>query len=566
MRSDVMKSGVEKGPHRSLWMATGLSDKDLKKPIIGISNSFNEIIPGHVELNKIGAAVKRGVWMSGGTPVEFNTIGVCDGIAMNHLGMRYSLVSREVIADSVEIMAHAHPFDGLVLVSNCDKITPGMLMAALRLNIPTILVTGGPMLTGFDRGRTRGKFPGMDQAYIDLNAVFARIAPAKSGDIPENVFEDSCRSACPGPGSCSGMFTANTMNCLSEALGISLPGNGTIPAVSADRIRLAQLAGEHIMQLVEKNITPRQIMTREAFLNAIALDMAFGGSTNTALHLPALAYEAEMEIGLEDFNKINSRTPHICNMAPGGPWHLEDLDRVGGVSAILKELAKRDLIDTGTLTVTTKTLGENISSVPNADGEVVCTLDNPVHETGGLCSLFGNLAPEGSIVKASAVLPEMLNHSGPARIFNSESDACDAILGKKIKPGDVVVIRYEGPKGGPGMPEMLTPTSVVKGMGLASKVALITDGRFSGATTGASIGHISPEAMEGGPIGLLKEGDVIEIDIPNRSLNVKLSEEELSRRRASWKKPDAKIKAGVMIRYAEMVSSAANGAILKQRI
>lgn len=561
-----MKSGIEKGPHRSLWMATGLGPKDLEKPIIGIANSFNEIIPGHVELNKIATAVKRGVLMSGGTPVEFNTIGVCDGIAMNHLGMRYSLVSRETIADSVEIMAQAHPFDGIVLVSNCDKITPGMLMAALRLDIPAILITGGPMLTGYDKARLQGDLPGCDKEFIDLNDLFQRIAPTKSGQMPLAAYQASCRSGCPGPGSCSGMFTANTMSCLSEALGIALPGNGSIPAVMADRVRLAQTAGEQIMRLVEENITPRQIMSRQAFLNAIALDMAFGGSSNTALHLPAMAHEADIEIGLNDFNEINERTPHICNMAPGGPWHLEDLDRVGGVMTILKELEKNKLIDGSTITATTQPLRESVLAAPDPDGEVVQTIDNPVHATGGLCSLYGNLAPDGSIVKASAVLPEMMQHSGPARVFDSESEACEAILGGKIEPGDVVVIRYEGPKGGPGMPEMLTPTSAVKGMNLASKVALITDGRFSGATTGASIGHVSPEAMEGGPIGLIKEGDIIEIDIAKRSLNVQLSDEELDRRRKEWKKPQAKIKTGVVLRYAEMVSSAASGAVLKQRI
>ncbi len=566
MRSDVMKSGIEKGPHRSLWMATGLSPKDLEKPIIGIANAFNEIIPGHVELDRIAAAVKRGVWMSGGTPVEFNTIGVCDGIAMNHLGMRYSLVSRETIADSVEIMAQAHPFDGIVLVSNCDKITPGMLMAALRLDIPAILITGGPMLTGFDKARLQGDFPGSEKEFIDLNDLFQRIAPTKSGTIPLAAYEASCLSGCPGTGSCSGMFTANTMSCLSEALGIALPGNGSIPAVMADRIRLAQTAGEQIMALVEQGLTPRRIMSRQAFLNAIALDMAFGGSSNTALHLPALAHEADIKIGLDDFNKIGERTPHICNMAPGGPWHLEDLDQVGGVMTILKELEKKNLIDGSTITATTRPLHESTLAAPDPDGKVVQTVDKPVHETGGLCSLYGNLAPDGSIVKASAVLPEMMQHSGPARIFDSESEACEAILGGKIEAGDVVVIRYEGPKGGPGMPEMLTPTSAVKGMGLASKVALITDGRFSGATTGASIGHVSPEAMEGGAIGLLEEGDTIEIDIPNRSLNVKLSDDELQRRRKAWQKPEAKIKTGVVLRYTEMVSSAAQGAVLKQRL
>lgn len=550
MRSDVMKVGVEKGPHRSLWYATGLSKKDLDKPIIGIANSFNEIVPGHVELNKIANAVKRGVLQSGGTPVEFNTIAVDDGIAMNHKGMRYSLVSRETIADSVEIMAMAHPFDALVLVSNCDKITPGMLMAAARLNIPAILITGGPMLAGYDRG-----------TMVGLDKMFERIAPVKNGQISVDEFEESCAAACPGPGSCSGMFTANSMNCISEALGIALPGNGTIPAVFADRIRLATLAGIQIMEMVQKDIKARDILTKDAFLNAIALDMAFGGSTNTSLHIPAIAHEAGVKITLQDFNEISDRTPHICNMAPAGPFHMEDLDRVGGVPAILNTIAQAGLIHTNTITVTGKTLGENIQNAPFGNSDVIRPLDNPYHKTGGLCCLYGNLAPDGSVVKQAAVLPEMLQHSGPARIFNCEEDAVNAILAHKIKDGDVVVIRYEGPKGGPGMPEMLTPTSVVKGMGMASKVALITDGRFSGATSGASIGHISPEAMEGGPIGLLEEGDIIEIDIPKRSLNVKLTGEELKKRKASWKQPEPKIKTGVMARYAKSVTSAASGAV-----
>ncbi|HXK94439.1 MAG TPA: dihydroxy-acid dehydratase, partial [bacterium] len=469
---------------------------------------------------------------------------------MNHLGMRYSLVSREIIADSVEIMAQAHPFDGLVLVSNCDKITPGMLMAAARLNIPTVLVTGGPMLAGYERGQA-----------VDLNTIFERIAPAKTGKLSPEAFEETCCTACPGAGSCSGMFTANSMSCLSEALGIALPGNGTIPAVFSDRIRLAQWAGIQIMEMVQKNITARDILTHQAFLNAIALDMAFGGSTNTSLHLPAIAHEAGVDITLKDFNAISEKTPHICSMAPAGPYHLEDLDRAGGVSSILKTLHQANLIDGSTQTVTGRTLAENIRDSKPGDSDVIRPLDNPYHQTGGLAVLYGNLAPDGSVVKAAAVLPEMLKHSGPARIFNSEQEAVEAILGRKINDGDVVVIRYEGPKGGPGMPEMLTPTSVVKGMGLAAKVALITDGRFSGATSGASIGHVSPEAMEGGPIGLLQEGDIIEIDIPNRSLRVKLPEDELNRRRSQWKPPELKIKTGVIARYAKTVTSAASGAV-----
>ncbi|MBD3266318.1 dihydroxy-acid dehydratase [bacterium] len=550
MRSDIMKKGIDRGPHRSLWYATGLGKSDLEKPIIGIANSFNEIVPGHVELNKIANAVKRGVLMSGGTPVEFNTIAVDDGIAMNHVGMRYSLVSRDVIADSVEIMATAHPFDAIVLVSNCDKITPGMLMAAARLNIPAILITGGPMLAGRDQGEA-----------INLETTFRKIAPASSGEIPVDAYEESCAAACPGPGSCSGMFTANSMNCISEALGIGLPGNGTIPAVYADRVRLAVEAGKQIMNLVEKDIKPRDIMTREAFENAMALDMAFGGSTNTALHIPAIAHEAGIEFVLKDFNEISERTPHLCSVAPAGPFHIEDIHYAGGISSILNTLCQGGLINGDTITVTGQTLKENIKKAPIGSNDVIRPLDNPYHKTGGLCCLFGNLAPDGSVVKAAAVLPEMMQHSGPARIFNAENEAVKAIMNREIKEGDVVVIRYEGPKGGPGMPEMLTPTSVVKGMGMGSKVALITDGRFSGATSGASIGHISPEAMEGGPIGLLEEGDIIEIDIAKRSINVNLSDDELEKRRQKWKQPEPKIKTGVILRYAKMVSSAANGAV-----
>jgi len=488
--------------------------------------------------------------MSGGTPVEFGTIAVDDGIAMNHVGMRYSLVSRETIADSVEIMAMAHPFDGLVLVSNCDKITPGMLMAAARLNIPAILITGGPMLAGYERGEA-----------IDLNTLFVRIAAAKQGQISQADYEESCVAACPGTGACSGLFTANSMSCVSEALGIALPGNGTIPAVFADRLRLAQRAGVQIMDLVRRGVKARDILTREAFENAIALDMAFGGSTNTSLHIPAIAYEADVDISLADFNRIGAKTPHICSMSPAGPFHLEDLDRAGGVSSILKTLSQKGLIHENTLSVTGKTLGENIAKSKPGSTDVIRPLENPYHVTGGLCCLYGNLAPDGSVVKAAAVSPEMMKHSGPARIYNSESEAVRAIFAKEIKDGDVVVIRYEGPKGGPGMPEMLTPTYAVRGMSMDSKVALITDGRFSGATSGASIGHISPEAMEGGPIGLLEEGDIIEIDIANHSINVKLSDEELQKRRQKWTQPEPKIKTGVIARYARGVLSAAQGAV-----
>jgi len=547
-----MIEGVAKGPHRSLFKAMGFTDKELSAPIVGIACSFNEIIPGHIHLDKVAQAVKDGVRMAGATPVLFSTIGVCDGIAMNHEGMKYSLGSRELIADSVEIMARAHPFDGIVLIPNCDKIVPGMIMAAARLNIPALVCSGGPMLAGK-----------LDGAAIDLNSLFAGIPKATSGEISSALWKEMEDCACPGAGSCSGMFTANTMNCLSEALGIALPGNGTVPAVFAERYRLAKEAGMAIVALIRRGIRPRDIMTRTSLENAIALDMAFGGSSNSALHLPAIAHELGFELSLRVFNKISERTPHICNMAPGGSHHLEDLYYAGGVQAILKRLLQGRLIDGTALTATGKSLGANLRTVTVKDADVVRPLDEPYHATGGLAALFGNLAPEGSIVKQSAVAPEMLRHSGPARIFESEGSAAEAIIGRKIKAGEVIVIRYEGPKGGPGMQEMLTPTAAIKGIGMDKDVALITDGRFSGATTGASIGHVSPEAMAGGPIAGLRNGDIIEIDIPGKKLTVRLSKNELKKRLKDWRPPKAKVSTGYLGRYSRLVTSGSTGAVFE---
>jgi len=547
-----MVEGVAKGPHRSLFKAMGFTDKELSAPLVGIACAFNEIIPGHIHLDKIAQAVKDGVRMAGATPFMFATIGVCDGIAMNHEGMKYSLGSRELVADSVEIMARAHPFDGLVLVPNCDKIVPGMVMAAARLNIPSIICSGGPMLAG----RLEGK-------AIDLNTLFASIPRAVSGEIGEFVWKEMENCACPGAGACSGMFTANTMNCLCEALGIALPGNGTIPAVFAERYRLAKEAGIAAVNLIKRGIRPRDIMTREALVNAIALDMAFGGSSNSALHLPAIAHEVGIELPLRVFNKISERTPHICNMVPGGPHHLEDLYYAGGVQAILKELLGGGLINGKTLTVAGKSLAASIRSAAIKDATVIRPLNDPYHQTGGLAALFGNLAPEGSIVKQSAVAPEMLKHSGPARIFESEGEAADAIISRKVRTGEVIVIRYEGPKGGPGMQEMLTPTAAIKGIGMDKDVALITDGRFSGATTGASIGHVSPEAMAGGPIAVLRNGDIIEIDIPAKKLNVRLTKTEIRKRLKDWRPPKPKISTGYLARYSRLVTSGSTGAVFE---
>jgi dihydroxy-acid dehydratase len=547
-----MVEGVAKGPHRSLFKAIGLTDKELSAPFVGIACAYNEIIPGHIHLDKIAQAVKDGVRMAGATPIMFGTIGVCDGIAMNHEGMKYSLGSREIVADSVEIMARAHPFDGIVLVPNCDKIVPGMVMAAARVNIPAIVCSGGPMLAG----RINGK-------AIDLNTMFASIPKAMSGEIGDLVWKEMEDCACPGAGACSGMFTANTMNCLCEALGIALPGNGTIPAVFAERYRLAKEAGIAIVNLIKRGIRPRDVMTRKALENTIALDMAFGGSSNSALHLPAIAHELGFELPLQLFNKISDRTPHICDMVPGGPHHLEDLYYAGGVQAILNVLLRGGLIDGSAQTVTGKSLAASVRKARVRDANVIRSLDNAYHATGGLAALFGNLAPQGSIVKQSAVAPEMLRHSGPARIFESEGDAAEAIIARKIRPGEVIVIRYEGPKGGPGMQEMLTPTAAIKGIGMDKMVALITDGRFSGATTGASIGHVSPEAMAGGPIAALRNGDMIQIDIPARKLNVQLTNAEIRKRLKAWRPPKPKISTGYLGRYSRLVTSGSTGAVFE---
>jgi len=552
MRSDVMKKGLEKAPHRSLFKAMGYTDEELARPIIGLANSKNEIIPGHINLDKIAEAVKAGVRMAGGTPIEFSTIGVCDGIAMNHEGMKYSLASRELIADSVEVMARAHPFDGLVLIPNCDKIIPGMLMAALRLNIPTIAVSGGPMLAGLFEGRE-----------VDLITVFESIGRVKSGKMSER---DICRledAACPGCGSCSGMFTANSMNCLTEAVGLGLPGNGTIPAVSAARIRLAKEAGQAVIKLVKKNIRPRDIATKAAFMNAIAVDMALGCSTNTVLHVPALAHEAGLTLDLDLFNQVSARTPHLVSLSPGGPHHLQDLDQAGGVMAVMAELARAELVDPEVLTATGAKLKAALKGAKVLNRAVIREIGSPYHREGGIAILRGNLAPDGAVVKQSAVADEMLRSRGRARVFDSEEEASAAILDGKIKAGDVVVIRYEGPRGGPGMREMLTPTSSIVGMGLGAGVALITDGRFSGGTQGAAIGHVSPEAALGGPIALVKEGDRISIDIPAKTITLEVGEDELERRRAQWKPLEPKIKEGYAYRYAQMVTSGATGAVFK---
>ncbi len=552
MRSDTMKKGIERAPHRSLFKAMGYTDDEINRPIIGIANSFNEIIPGHIHLRQIVDAVKAGIRLAGGTPVEFGGIGICDGIAMNHIGMRYSLASRELIADSVEVMAQAHPFDGLVVVPSCDKITPGMIMAILRLNIPSIVITGGPMLTGNWHGRK-----------VNLISVFEGIGEVRSGKMTE---EELCQledEACPTCGSCAGMFTANSMNCLSEAIGLSLPGNGTIPAVSSKRIRLAKITGKRIVEMVSEGLCPRDICTEKAFRNAIAVDMALGCSTNTVLHVPAIAHEAGVPLDLDLFNEMSERTPHLCNLIPAGPHSLQDLHLAGGIQAVLSELDGKGLIERDCITVTGKTVGENIEGVQVADRDVIRPCDDPYHKEGGIAILHGSLAPDGAVVKQSAVAPEMLRHEGPARVFDSEKEAYDAILAGKIEKGDVIVIRYEGPKGGPGMPEMLSPTSAIVGMGLGKYVALITDGRFSGGTQGAAIGHCSPEAAEGGPIAFVREGDKISIDIPQKRLDLLVDEEELKRRKEAWTPPEPRIKTGYLARYARSVSSGAKGAILE---
>ncbi|MGB9976877.1 dihydroxy-acid dehydratase [Thermovenabulum sp.] len=551
MISDRVKKGFQRAPHRSLFYAMGFTGEELERPIIGVVNSKSEIIPGHVHLDRIASAVKTGILMAGGTPVEVPAIGICDGIAMNHVGMKYPLASRELIADSIEALAIAHAFDGLVLIPNCDKIVPGMLMAAARLNIPAVVVSGGPMYAG----RLKGK-------KIDLSTCFESVGKYSQGNITDEELEEIEKSACPGCGSCAGLFTANSMNCMVEALGMGLPGNGTIPAYEGARIALAKKAGMAVMELVKKDVKPRDIMTKKAFENAIAVDMAMAGSSNTVLHLLAIAHEAKADVDLKLFDEISAKTPNLCKISPSGEHRMEDLHGAGGIPAIMKELSKIGLIHLDQLTVTGKAVGENIENVRIPDGDVIRTVENPYRETGGLAVLFGNLAPDGAVVKEAAVAPEMLYHEGPARVFDSEEEAVDAILNGKINKGDVVVIRYEGPKGGPGMREMLSPTSAIAGMGLDKEVALITDGRFSGATRGASIGHVSPEAMEGGPIALIKDGDKIRIDIKGRRLDVLLTQEELKERKKSWVCPPPKVKEGYLARYSRMVTSASTGAVL----
>ena len=553
VKSDTIKLGLEKAPHRSLFRAIGLSDEEIKRPLIGIVNSHNDIVPGHINLDKIGEAVKAGVRVAGGTPLEFQTIAVCDGIAMNHLGMKYSLGSRELIADSVEIMATAHAFDGLVFIPNCDKVVPGMLMAAARLNIPAIFVSGGPMLAG--RSGDKG---------LTLTQVFEGVGAAAAGKMTPEELSRLEESACPTCGSCAGMFTANSMNCLTEALGMGLPGNGSIPAVYSERIRLAKTAGMKIMTLVEKDIKPGDILTEAAFSNAMRLDMAIGCSTNSVLHLMAIAHEAGVFIDLNLFNEISASTPNLCRLSPAGHHHMEDLYQAGGIQAMFSELDKKGLIDKEALTVTGTVVGDNIKDAAVRNYDVIRSIDQPYSPSGGLAMLFGNLAPEGAVVKKSAVAEEMMRHTGPARVFDSEEQAVAAILNQKIVPGDVIVIRYEGPKGGPGMREMLTPTSAIAGMGLDKEVALITDGRFSGATRGASIGHVSPEAASGGLIGLIEEGDLIEIDIPGCRLQLLVDDGIIEKRSSLWREPEPRIKKGYMKRYAQLVQSASTGAIFKE--
>jgi dihydroxy-acid dehydratase len=555
MQSDNVEKGIERAPHRSLFKAIGYTDMEIQRPLIGVANAANTIIPGHAHLNSIAEAVKNGIYMAGGTPIEFGTIGVCDGIAMNHTGMKYSLGSREIIADSVEIMATAHAFDALVLIPNCDKIVPGMLMAAARLNLPTIVVSGGPMLAG--------EHPSQPGTRVDLITVFEAVGAVKSGKMTESELTAIEDAACPTCGSCAGMFTANSMNCLTEAIGLGLPGNGTIPAVMSARIRLAKQAGMQSVTLAKTGITPKQIMTPQAFRNALTVDMALGCSTNTVLHLTAIAHEAGVPLDLDMINDISSRTPHLCSLSPGGHHHIQDLHRAGGIPAVMKTLGEAGLIDQTVLTVTGQTLEENLSDAIVRDAEVIRPITRAYHEIGGLAVLFGNLAPEGCVVKQSAVREEMLRHEGPARVFDTEEDASRAIMDNAIHKGDVIVIRYEGPKGGPGMREMLTPTSAIAGMGLDAHVALLTDGRFSGGTRGASIGHVSPEAMQGGPIALVEEGDRIAIDIPDKAITLLVDENELARRRSAWQAPQPRIAGGYMARYAKLVSSAAQGAIVE---
>ena len=551
MRSDKIKKGSQAAPHRSLLYALGLTDEELEKPLIGIVSSKNDIVPGHMNLDKVVDAVKQGVALAGGVPIVFPAIAVCDGIAMGHEGMKYSLVSRELIADSTEAMAIAHAFDALVMVPNCDKNVPGLLMAAARLNIPTIFVSGGAMSAGV-----------IGKKKLSLVSAFEGVGAYKAGKISEEKLHEIEQKCCPSCGSCSGMFTANSMNCLTEVLGMGLPGNGTIPAVQSARIRLAKQAGMQVMELLKKDIKPLDIMTYDAFINAMTMDMALGCSTNSMLHLPAIAHECGFKLDMHLANEISERTPNLCHLSPAGPHFIEELNEVGGIPAVMKEVAKKGLINTNLLTVTGKTIAENIKEAENKDPEIIRPIDNPYSETGGIAALFGNLAPDGSVVKRSAVAPEMLVHKGPARVFDSEEDAIAAIWGGQIKDGDVVVIRYEGPKGGPGMREMLSPTSAIMGAGLGSTVALITDGRFSGASRGAAIGHVSPEAAIGGPIALLEEGDIISINIPEHKLEVELSDEVLEERRKNWKPREPRITTGYLARYAKLVSSGTSGAVL----
>lgn len=552
MRSDNVKKGMQQAPHRSLFNALGLTEEEMNKPLIGIVSSYNEIVPGHMNLDKIVEAVKMGVALAGGVPREFPAIAVCDGIAMGHIGMKYSLVTRDLIADSTEAMAMAHQFDALVMVPNCDKNVPGLLMAAARINVPTIFVSGGPMLAG----RVHGK-------KTSLSSMFEAVGSYSAGKMDEDEVRYFENHACPTCGSCSGMYTANSMNCLTEVLGMGLRGNGTIPAVYSERIKLAKHAGMKIMELLEKDIRPRDIITKESMMNALTMDMALGCSTNSMLHLPAIAHEIGFDFNIKFANDISEKTPNLCHLAPAGPTYMEDLNEAGGVYAVMKEISKLNLLNLDCMTVTGKTVGENIKDAVNFNPEVIRPIDNPYSKTGGLAVLSGNVAPDGSVVKRSAVVPEMMVHQGPARVFDCEEDAIDAIKGGKIVDGDVVVIRYEGPKGGPGMREMLNPTSAIAGMGLGSSVALITDGRFSGASRGASIGHVSPEAAVGGPIALIEEGDIIEINIPEYKINVQVSDEEMAARKAKWQPRDPKVTTGYLARYASMVTSGDRGAILE---
>ena len=552
MKSDAVKKGMATAPQRSLFNALGLTEEELQKPLVGIVSSYNEIVPGHMNIDKIVEAVKIGVAMAGGTPIVFPAIAVCDGIAMGHIGMKYSLVTRDLIADSTECMATAHQFDALVMVPNCDKNVPGLLMAAARLNVPTVFVSGGPMLAGHVKGEK-----------TSLSSMFEAVGAHAAGKMSEEDVNDYVCNACPTCGSCSGMYTANSMNCLTEAIGMGLQGNGTIPAVYSQRIKLAKHAGMKVMELLEKNIRPRDILTKKAFENALTIDMALGCSTNTMLHLPAIAHEAGVDINLDIANQISAKTPNLCHLAPAGHHYMEELNEAGGIYAVMNELNKKGLLHTDLITATGKTVGENIAGCENKNPEIIRPIENPYSETGGIAVLRGNIAPDSCVVKRSAVVPEMMQHEGPARVFDCEEDAIDAIKGGKIVAGDVVVIRYEGPKGGPGMREMLNPTSAIAGMGLGASVALITDGRFSGASRGASIGHVSPEAAVGGPIALIEEGDIISINIPENTINVKVSDEELAKRKENWTPKEPKVKTGYLARYASMVTSADRGAILE---